>query len=525
MPKNYSADAVQANRIPSTFRHRGNEVDRYYAHGGIAEMMACFDREVLIEGPANTGKTRGVLEKDYSFCTTFPNIRILWVRKTRKSLTESVLTTWEEHVLPPNHPCKQGGAKKAHRDSYEFPNGSVIVLGGMDKPDKVMSSEYDLIRYFEVIEGTIEEWEKLITRLRNKRIYSGVDDEFGRPIFFSQILGDTNPGPAYHFINQRCIDGHCTRIKTTHKDNPRFTAEDQAALDSLTGVRRKRLRDGEWVSAEGQIWEEFNADEMVIQRRSLWWEPEDPENPRVGIEIDSEPELICTWYFGSIDWGHRNAGTLQIWGVDKDSRMYLVGEVYRARKSIDWWAGAIEHCCNKWELERIVADPSRPDLIEYMNDRLGSLAGRSEGDMVIKADNDRGQGIEVVRDGFNDRRLFFCADANELGLCEKCREDFKPKGVLEEIPAYVWRETLNGQYDKEEPDPRNHDHGCDAMRYAAMFAWGSDLAPIHKERMFKPGSWGDVLGHQEVWEAIYRREDALEREGDEFANDDLEDYD
>jgi hypothetical protein len=43
------------------------------------------------------------------------------------------------------------------------------MIGGMDKPTKIMSSEYDFIYVQEAIELTETDWENLTTRLRNGR--------------------------------------------------------------------------------------------------------------------------------------------------------------------------------------------------------------------------------------------------------------------------------------------------------------------------------------------------------------------
>lgn len=469
--------------------HRGLGKSEYEAHGGLGELMVTWDKEVLLEGPANTGKTRGLLEKCRIILDTWPNLRMLWLRKTRKSLSQSVLVTWEEHVVGPGHDCITGTAKRANRDTYQWWNGGEIVLGGMDNPDKVMSSEYDFICYFEATEGTIEDWERCCTRTRNKRIPTGQLDSQGRPRYWAQLVADCNPGPEFHWLNKRAFDGSMHRIRTTHADNPTFTDDDQAFLDALTGVRRKRLRDGLWVSAEGQIWEEFDTDKHVVSIRDLLYNKDEPE-----------AGLICNWYFGSMDYGHRNAGTLQIWGVDKDKRAFLVGEVYRKRKGIEWWANVIEKCLDKFELETIICD-AKPEMIEYFNDRVGPLAGRSELPLVVyPQDKDRQTGIEMVRDVINDDALFICHDASMFGLCPLLKEEYKPRSLLEEIPAYVWTETKEGQYDKEEPDNKCEDHGCDALRYAMMFLWGTDLTPYHKNRLYAPETFGDLLDHEDYFE-------------------------
>jgi len=100
----------------------------YEVRGGAAEVFSTKAREVLVEGPARTGKTRALLEKAYAVARKYPGARILLVRKTRASMSESVLQTLEDFVIAPNEPWL-GTAKRTHREAYRLPNGSVIVPG------------------------------------------------------------------------------------------------------------------------------------------------------------------------------------------------------------------------------------------------------------------------------------------------------------------------------------------------------------------------------------------------------------
>jgi phage terminase large subunit len=83
-------------------------------------------------------------------------------------------------VLPAGSPIAAGASRRM-RQAYHYPNGSEVVLGGLDKPSKVMSTEYDGIYVQEAIELYENDWESLTTRLRN-----GV-------VPFQQLIADTNP--------------------------------------------------------------------------------------------------------------------------------------------------------------------------------------------------------------------------------------------------------------------------------------------------------------------------------------------
>jgi len=47
-----------------------------------------------------------------------------------------------------------------HAQSYTYPNGSTIVLGGLDKESRIMSTQYDVIYVQEAIELTEAEWRR-----------------------------------------------------------------------------------------------------------------------------------------------------------------------------------------------------------------------------------------------------------------------------------------------------------------------------------------------------------------------------
>jgi phage terminase large subunit len=90
-------------------------VHTYRPYGAARDLFLCRDPEVLIEGPAGTGKTRAVLEYVNYLCENNDNIRVLMFRKTRASMTESVLVTYEDEVLWPGHPARTGEASRGVR--------------------------------------------------------------------------------------------------------------------------------------------------------------------------------------------------------------------------------------------------------------------------------------------------------------------------------------------------------------------------------------------------------------------------
>src|SRR5712671_1444627 len=119
----------------------------YTPYGAIETMFYDHSPELIVSGPADTGKSRGILERMYLLASKYPRSRMLMTRKTRASLTESAMVTFERYVVPDHSPVLQG-PQREQRHAYRFPNGSEIVTGGLgDDKEKtrIMSTEYDLI--------------------------------------------------------------------------------------------------------------------------------------------------------------------------------------------------------------------------------------------------------------------------------------------------------------------------------------------------------------------------------------------
>ena len=282
-------------------------------YGAIAEVSRMRDPRILLEGPANTGKTSGLLRLFESYAWECPGIRVLLCRQTMKSMRESVMVTLEDKVWAPmmealgtpgaRHPAMHGTASRATRDRYCFPNGTTYVLGGLDDPGWTFSMEYDLIGVFEAWQVSKDSIQKLYRANRNHVLcryrpenqelaqavnYDWTSErwmrEHGDPPFgcWQQLFLDTNPAGEFNPCNQmaapiggeevnrlkggalpsrrvfRSPDHELVRVLSRHEDNPACTADDISKLDALDGPRKQNLRFGLWVSSEGQVWPTFD---------------------------------------------------------------------------------------------------------------------------------------------------------------------------------------------------------------------------------------------------------------------------
>lgn len=235
--------------------------------------------EIVISGPAGTGKTRSILEWIHWRCEN-ERIRVLILRKTHKSLVTSALVTFNHQVLH-RFDGKRSvlddvtffGGNQISPPEYQYrATGSAIVTGGMDTITKVLSTEYDIVFVNEVTELNLDDWELIGNRTDRPTM------DIDRPA--SLLLGDCNPDVPHHWIIQRAKSGLLQLWPTTHKDNPSmwdriksvWTASGERYLDRLrnnTGVRRLRMLEGKWVAAEGQVYETWDPVVHLIDDNGL----------------------------------------------------------------------------------------------------------------------------------------------------------------------------------------------------------------------------------------------------------------
>jgi hypothetical protein len=464
-------------------------VHKYEPRFACKEVFESREEEVLVSGPAGTGKSRACLEKIYAMCMLTPNTKGLILRKTLASLGSSALSTWRKFVikeaLETGEVVYYGGSSE-EPPQYRFKNGSRVVIGGLDKPVRVMSTEYDIIYIQEATECTIDDIESCKTRLRNWNIS------------FQQLLMDCNPGSAQHPLLLRTRDGLCKLIESRHEDNPvLFTlcAPDDpeaqvyrgialkltergkkyiAILDALTGVRYKRLRLGLWVSAEGIIYDEFDP-----ARHVLPWQEDEEGNPIIAPGWE-------TWdRYWVIDFGLQHPFVLQCWAVHPDTdAIYMYREIYMTNRIVAEHAETIMDIVmpevtvlkpvdNPAErriemvptIERHWIEP-KPVTIICDHDAEGRRTFEKVTGLgtqpAIKFVND---GIDLHKARLKQMKCFIMADS----LVEKDQilvDELRPTCTADEYSGYAWRTNAEGR--KMDEPVKKDDDGMDCCRYITM---------------------------------------------------------
>lgn len=454
---------------------------RYSPRGACKEIFQRKDAEVLISGPAGTGKSRACLEKILMVCLATPNVRALIVRKTLSSLGSTALVTWRNHVakisLSVGDVVYYGGSRE-EAPQYRFKNGSTITIGGMNHPDRIMSSEYDIIYVQEATELLIDDLEALNTRLRNWQIG------------FQQLIMDCNPAGETHWLKQRCNNGKTRLIESRHEDNPvlfdEITTPDGVTykltekgtvyiskLDNLTGVRKARLRHGLWVSAEGQIYEEFDPAYHVLE-----WEYDEDGN-----RLDLPHEWERYWV---IDFGIVHPFVCKWYALDEEGIAYMYREIYMTDRTIAEHAVTImeqvtrvetvrwyNHFDRVWhEREEVIWTEPKPTAIICDHDlQARRTFEKATGLGTTAALKDVAEGIDLTKERWKLRgdqkeaRLYYmddCLVERDPQLVEK----MYPTCSKEEVSSYVWKKSPDGRT-KQEP-VKLHDDGMDTDRYLTM---------------------------------------------------------
>jgi phage terminase large subunit len=405
------------------------DVVTYRPRGGHRRIFSCRDDVVVLEGPAGTGKTYAGLWYLHAMALKYSGMRALLARKQLSTLTGSAQVTFQEQVLGSGvYNVVPYGGSKFRPGAYIYPNGSQVVVGGMDKSSKVMSAEYDLIYVPEATELTETDGQALTTRLRH-----GV-------MPYQQLLMDCNPAGPQHWINQWCNTGRATRITTTHRDNPilwdrdaqdwtAFGREYMGKLWPLTGSMRKRLLDGIWAGAEGLVYPEYTYEDHVRPTIDHYRHIE-TDDPRA-VDVTSWRTVL------GADIGSRNPTVILTCHIAGDERVHVSRELYRAGMSSADIVAAIDAEASRVNPATIYIDPSAKMIIDDVR-RLGWA--------VTPANNEVAEGIRRVHTAFQ----------RGLTIDPTCGD------TLDEFGMYAYPERARVETDTP---AKEHDHAMDTIRY------------------------------------------------------------
>lgn len=454
----------------------------YRPFGTVRDFWFYQGNEVMLAGPYETGKTYGALQKLHNLLLKYDGAQAIMVRKSYSSLKKSALQTYYKKVLPkpPGHlECPVTVYGGGNPEVVYYPNMSELHLGGMDYPDKVLSSEWDFIFVPQAEELLHDEWMALMTRCTGR----------AGNVPYPQFIGDCNPDiPTHWIINRPTLNV----LHTKHTDNPtlyvwekyrkdngRWTwqlAHDDngepiltmqgkrtmSALDSLEGVRYKRGRLGLWVGAEGQVYESFDPEVHIFDPHKFGW-------------VDGRPPNHWRKYV-AIDFGYRHPFVAQWWAEDEDGRLYMYREIFFSERTVQehvtgeksTFGGMRFHSQGEYYRE-VICDWDAEDRATLENltgwDTVNADKRKKVGfDLVIER-------LKVQADG--RPRIMFSRDAL-VEPDEQLRDRYAPIRTTDEFASYVWRALPQGKEmsSRDEEPVKKHDDGMDTMRYMVAYLDG-----------------------------------------------------
>jgi len=247
----------------------------------------------------------------------------------------------------------------------------------------------------------------------------------------SRLWFNCNPAGSSHWFYKDWILGaeqrNCLRLHFTMEDNPSLTEAIRLRYQKLyTGVFYRRFILGQWVQAEGRVYDFFAAD-----------------------MVRPVPQGTFDKWYVSCDYGTVNPTSMGLWGL-QNGIWYRVKEFYfssreQMRQMTDEeYARAMRELVGDRQVSAVIVDPSAASFIEVL---------RRKGWRVQKADNDVLAGIRVTSD---------LLKAGKIVICEGCQD------CLREMDAYVW-DLSSGAKDRVK---KEHDHAMDDMRYFAATVLG-----------------------------------------------------
>jgi PBSX family phage terminase large subunit len=250
---------------------------------------------------------------------------------------------------------------------------------------------------------------------------------------FSKARWSCNPDTPTHYIKTDFIDNpnaeNFFHLLFTLDDNPSLTEEYKRETKSFyTGVFYKRMILGQWVAAEGAIYDMFDYDRHIIDYGSY--------------DFREYKKL-----FIGVDYGYRNATVYLFCALRHDGKIDVLDEWYWSGKNsqetmdddklaqymVEFTQRVIPN--NDRTSFEIVVDPSAVSFIQML---------RKYG-FIVK------NGVNKVLDGIHDVQTKL--SKNKLRINKRC------VNLIDEMQSYTWDEEMSLKKGVDTPTKVN-DHCC-----------------------------------------------------------------
>lgn len=385
-------------------------------------ILEATERINIWHGSVRSGKTVASILRWLDFIENGPPGELLMVGKTERTLKRNILDPISELLDEDEFNLSTGKGEATIL-------GRRVYLAGAN--DERSESKIRGLTLVGAYGDEITLWpESFFTMLLSRLSVRG-----------AAFFGTTNPDSPHHWLKKKYLD-RAEELRLRHwsfglEDNPNLDPEYVESLKrEYTGLWHKRFILGQWVLAEGVVYDMWDEDVHVVDDGDL-------------------PGRFLR-HFVAVDYGTGNPTTFLLFGEAENGVLYQLDEYYwdsRARgrqKEDSEYADDFQ----KWLPEgltpaAILIDPSAASFITTLRNRRANDPRLAN---IRPADNDVINGIRRVSTRLSQKRLF---------VHRRCIETRK------EYAAYTW--DPKAQVRGEDKPLKENDHCMDSVRYMVNY--------------------------------------------------------
>jgi PBSX family phage terminase large subunit len=372
------------------------------------------------QGSVSSGKTISSLIRWIEFCNNGAKGNLLMVGKTERTLKRNVIDVLSEILDGSGSFITRTGSGE-----IQIGNRTIYIVGANDERAEAKIRGLTLAGAYgdEVTLWSESFFNMLLSRLRVPN---------------AQLFLTTNPDSPNHWLKKKFLDreteldikNFAFELNDNHTLDQKYVAALKAEYAPPSSLWYRRFINGEWVMAEGAVFDCFDREENIVQ------------------ELPKMKE-----YYVGIDYGTTNPLAALLIGEGVDDQLYVIKEYYYDSKAGQKQLSDAEYSrellkfLDGYDVRKIFVDPSAASFITQLwrDNHLG----------VTKANNNVQDGIRIVYNLIGSRKLKIHSSCNKL---------------IEELESYVW-DVKQQERGEDKPLKRN-DHAVDALRYV-MIALGS----------------------------------------------------
>ncbi len=419
------------------------------------------------------GAKAAVYANRYGPNNGYPPARVILCREERAAMEQTMLVTMRDEILGPELHAALYNTKD---DGLVFPNRSVILYRGLDKPERIQGMRYGLAGCDQAEQLSEDQF----------TILDAGCTQVGMP--WTQTMLAFNPDSPGHwaYLRYRPDEGDGPRywedgkhfadvVHVKVNDGLEILSPQQRdKLDRMTGTWAQRLRWGKWIGFEGQVLDNFDPAIHVRPAPDSWAEWDGLPPPSWtryrGVDFGFVHPWACVWLVRA------PGGNLMVYRYAMRVGLTIEDQCTIIKAAEADELARLRRCASAEYARENASTLDRLNLARSFSDHEAGHRAQYQANGVWTelAKKDVLAGIETLRDLFDPRdvdaegypRLCIIRGA----LMERDRKleaEKRPTSLEEEISRWNWRtaKTAGGaRVTKDQPVDIGED-AIAALRY------------------------------------------------------------